>query len=63
MPGGMVCTQGIITILWSCRWAKVQIRREWGCGAMNFLIHVRDELARMGTGDEETEGNFAFYSV
>ena len=63
MPGGTVCTQGVLIILSSYRWAKAQMRREWGMCRYDFLIHVSDELARMGTGDEGSEGDFAFHSL
>ena len=28
------------------------MRREWGMCGYEFLIHMKDELARMGTGNE-----------
>lgn len=39
------------------------MRREWGMCGCEFLIHMRDELARIGTGNEGSEGDFAFHSI
>lgn len=34
----------------------------WTCGG-EFPIHVSDELATMGTGDEPTEGDLVLHSI
>ena len=39
------------------------MRREWGMCDYEFLNHMRHELARMGTGNEGSEGVFAFHSI
>lgn len=53
-----------LKLLRNYRWAKSQIRRDsgWTCEG-EFLIHVSDELATMGTGDEFTEGDLVLHSL